>query len=107
MFWINFEQLFSIVIVYSIIIGQLEIRINWISSSSMNVMNSSLWHSIQYFEQIATLHHLLVLEEIMDGPVKLSVVGNLFSHYFEKTIGLSLCICKASLEPIAEMLFGF
>jgi len=70
-------------------------------------MNGSLWHQIQDSEQFTVLHHFLVLEEIMNGPVELSVVSNFFSDNFEMAISLSLCICEGGLKPIAEMLFGF
>ena len=107
MLWIDLEQIFSAVEVYSIVVGQAEVSIDWVSGSGMNVMNSSLWHRVEDFEQVTTLHHFFVLEEIMDGPVQLAVVGNFFSDNFESAISLSLGVGEGGLEPITEMLFGF
>ena len=47
MLWINLEQLFSVVEIHSVVIGEFEISINWVGSSGVNVMNCSLWHQVQ------------------------------------------------------------
>ena len=69
MFWIDFKQILSLVVVHSFVVGQLKISFNWVSSSSMHMMDSTLWHLVKNLEEFTTLHHFFVLEEVMDGSV--------------------------------------
>ena len=69
----------------------------------MDVMNGSLWHAVQHFEQLATLHGCFVFEVVMNSPVQELVISDLFTSIANQLVGGSLSIGERCLQAITEV----
>ena len=90
--WVNLKQIFSFTIVSSFIIRQLQIRIDGRCSSGVYMMDSALRHGVEHSEQLACLHHRLVLKVVVDGAIQVLVVCDLGTSGLKFFVSFSLRI---------------
>ena len=103
--WVNFEQIFSFIVIHTIIISQCNIGLDRIRRRRMNMMVGTLGHSIKRPIYCTSLNGFFVLEEALNQYIMTTLKRDFVTHLQKLEIGFPLGNRKCCFLVPAESHF--